>query len=267
MADPDVEVVVELIGGVGIAYEMVLSALQAGKSVVTANKAMLAERGPEVFEAARRAGRAIAFEGAVGGGIPIVQAIRVGLAANRVEAIAAIVNGTCNFILSAMSGEGLSYEEALARAQALGYAESDPTLDVDGTDAAHKLAVLAELAFGAGVTTSEVPRQGIDQLSPLDIKFAAELGYAIKLLARARWRPGGLELGVAPCLVRRGTPLADVEGPYNAIRVVGDSVGDTLFHGRGAGAMPTASAVVADLIDVVTGRAALNDRARPLWRD
>jgi homoserine dehydrogenase len=265
VADPEVDLVVETIGGTDAARRLVLAALAAGKDVVTANKAMLAEHGPEVFAAARRHGRAIGFEASVGGGIPIVQALQVGLAANRIEAIAAIVNGTCNFILTAMSREGLSYESALRRAQELGYAEPDPTLDVDGTDTAHKLAVLAQLAFGATVRLDQIPREGIDRLHGADIAYAAELGYAVKLLARGRQTPAGLELRVAPRLVKQGTPLADVKGPYNAIRVVGDAVGDTLFYGRGAGALPTASAVVGDIIDVVVGRARLTNRALDLW--
>ena len=232
-----------------------LAALAAGKHVVTANKALLAEHGAKVFAQARAAGRAVAFEGSVGGGIPIVQALGFALAANQVQSIAAIVNGTCNFILTQMTREGLPYEEALRQAQALGYAEADPTLDVDGTDTAHKLAILAQLAFETSVGLDDIPRQGIDRLHLADLKYAGELGYAIKLLALAKLSPAGLELRVAPTLVKHGTPLAEVRGPYNAIRVVGDAVGDTLFYGRGAGAMPTASAVVGDLIDVVTGRA------------
>jgi homoserine dehydrogenase len=263
--DPEVAVVVELMGGTDPALRLVREALAAGKDVVTANKALLAEHGPEVFAAARRHGRAVAFEGSVGGGIPIVQALGVGLAANQVQGLAAIVNGTCNFILTSMTRHGLAYDTALRRAQELGYAEADPTLDVDGTDTAHKLAVLAQLAFGAGVTTAQIPRQGIDRLVPADIRYAGELGYTVKLLALAKLADSALELRVAPTLVRHGTPLADVSGPYNAIRVVGDAVGDTLFYGRGAGMMPTASAVVGDLIDVAVGRAALTARALDLW--
>jgi homoserine dehydrogenase len=263
--DPKVDLVVETIGGTTAARDLVLAALAAGKDVVTANKALLAEHGPEVFAAARRHGRAIGFEASVGGGIPIIQAIQVGLAANRIEAISAIVNGTCNFILSAMSREGLSYEAALAQAQELGYAEPDPTLDVDGTDTAHKLAILSQLAFGTTVRLDQIPREGIDRLRSEDIAYASELGYAVKLLARGRQTEAGLELSVAPRLVRQGTPLADVQGPYNAIRVVGDAVGDTLFYGRGAGALPTASAIVGDIIDVVVGRAAITNRMLDLW--
>ena len=266
--DPEIAVVVELMGGIEPARSAVLAALAAGKDVVTANKALLAEHGGEVFRAARRAGRSVAFEGAVGGGIPIVQALGVGLAVNRVTALAAILNGTCNFILTSMAREGLSYDEALRHAQSFGYAEADPTLDVDGTDTAHKLAILAQLAFGASVTTRMIPRRGIDTLQSADIQYASELGYTVKLLATARDHGElGLELGVAPRLVRRGTPLAEVAGPYNAVRVVGEPIGDALFYGQGAGAKPTASAVLGDLIDVLVGRAALTARSLGLWPD
>jgi homoserine dehydrogenase len=265
--DPEVAIVVELMGGTDPTLKVVLEALAAGKDVVTANKALLAEHGAEVFAQARKYGRAVAFEGSVAGGIPIVQALAVSLAANQVQSLAAIVNGTCNFILTEMTRSGLAYATALRQAQGLGYAEADPTLDVDGTDTAHKLAILAQVAFGASVTTTQIPRQGIDQLQPADIRYTAELGYTVKLLALAKLVGAGLELRVAPTLVRHGTPLADVQGPYNAIRVVGDAVGDTLFYGRGAGALPTASAVVGDLIDVAVGRASLTARTLNLWAD
>ncbi len=265
--DPEVDVIIETMGGTEPALQFVTAALAAGKDVVTANKALLAEHGVRVFAQARAAGRAVAFEGSVGGGIPIVQALSVALAANQIQSLAAIVNGTCNFILTRMTSEGLPYEEALRQAQQLGYAEADPTLDVDGTDTAHKLAILAQLAFEADVRLEAIPRQGIDRLQPADLKYSGELGYRIKLLALAKLSTAGLELRVAPTLVRQGTPLADVSGPYNAIRVVGDAVGDTLFYGRGAGALPTASAVVGDLIDVVTGRAGLPARLRNLWSE
>jgi homoserine dehydrogenase len=255
--DPEVDVIIEAMGGIEPALQHVLSALAAGKHVVTANKALLAEHGAKVFGAARAAGRAVAFEGSVGGGIPIVQALGFALAANQIQSLSAIVNGTCNFILTRMTSESLPYQEALLQAQKLGYAEADPTLDVDGTDTAHKLAILAQLAFETGVRVAAIPRQGIDSLALADLKYAGELGYAIKLLALAKLSPAGLALRVAPTLVKHGTPLAEVRGPYNAIRVVGDAVGDTLFYGRGAGAMPTASAVVGDLIDVAKGRAGL----------
>jgi homoserine dehydrogenase len=267
LRDPQVDVVMELMGGIEPALDYILRALAAGKDVVTANKALLAEHGSRVFAQARAAGRAVRFEGSVGGGIPIVQALGVALAANQVQSVAAIVNGTCNFILTRMSTDGLPYEGALRAAQELGYAEADPTLDVDGTDTAHKLAILAQLAFEADVRPGAIPREGIDRLQQADLKYAGELGYAVKLLALARLSEAGLELRVAPSLVKYGTPLAEVRGPYNAIRVVGDAVGDTLFYGRGAGAMPTASAVVGDLIDVATGRAGLSSRLLGLWSD
>lgn len=263
--DPEVSIVVETLGGTDLALKVVLAALAAGKHVVTANKALLAEHGATVFAAARKHDRAVAFEASVGGGIPIVQALGVSLGANQIQSLAAIVNGTCNFILTKMTLEGLPYRDALRQAQELGYAEADPTLDVDGTDTAHKLAILAQLAFGASVRLDAIPRLGIDRLQLADIVYAKELGYAVKLLALAKLSESGLALRVAPTLVKHGTPLADVRGPYNAIRVVGDAVGDTLFYGRGAGASPTASAVVGDVIDVATGRASLTSRVLDLW--
>jgi homoserine dehydrogenase len=263
--DPEVDVVVETMGGTDPALHYTLSALRAGKDVVTANKALLAEHGTEVFAQARASGRAVAFEASVGGGVPIVQSLGVALAANQVQGLAAIVNGTCNFILTRMTTDGVGYDAALRQAQQLGYAEADPSLDVDGTDTAHKLAILAQLAFEANVRPGEIPRQGIDRLQGADIRYAGELGYSVKLLALARLTAAGLELRVSPTLVRRGTPLAEVRGPYNAIRVVGDAVGDTLFYGRGAGAMPTASAVVGDLIQLAMGSAGVPSRLRNLW--
>ena len=263
--DNEVSVVVEALGGTEPALSILLDALAAGKDVVTANKALLAEHGPELFAQARKYGRAVAFEGSVAGGIPIVSALGVALAANQIQSMAAILNGTCNFILTSMTSAGLAYDTALGQAQALGYAEAEPTLDVDGTDTAHKLAILAQLAFGVSITIGEIPRAGIDRLQLADIRYAAELGYTVKLLALAKLSDAGLELRVAPTLVKRGTPLAEVGGAYNAIRVVGDAVGDTLFYGRGAGMMPTASAVVGDLIDVVIGRSSLTARALDLW--
>jgi homoserine dehydrogenase len=265
--DPDVEVIIETMGGIQPALGYTMAALAGGKSVVTANKALLAEYGERIFSMARDCQGTVAFEASVGGGIPIVQALGVSLAANEIQSIAAIVNGTCNFILTRMTSEGLSYEGALREAQDLGYAEADPTMDVDGTDTAHKLTILAQLAFEANIQPKQIPRVGIDRLHQIDLKYANELGYSIKLLAMARLSDSGLELRVAPTLVRHGTPLAEVRGPYNAVRVVGDAVGDTLFYGRGAGSMPTASAVVADLIDVVSGRAALGLRPQRLWSE
>jgi homoserine dehydrogenase len=267
LRDPGVQVVAELAGGVGWARQAVLRLLEAGKDVVTANKALLALHGAEVFDCARRHGRSVAFEASVGGGIPIVAALAQGLAANQIVSLQGILNGTCNFILTSMSEAGKSYSAALAEAQRLGYAEADPTLDVDGTDAAHKLALLAQLAFGVPVPPAAIDRRGIAAVEALDIRFARELGYTIKLLAEAWLHEGKLALHVSPVLLRRHTPLAEVRGPYNAVYVVGDAVGDTLYYGRGAGAMPTASAVVADLIDLAVGRAQRTFQTLRLWSD
>jgi homoserine dehydrogenase len=265
LADPSVNVVVELVGGTGWARQAVLDSLAAGKHVVTANKALLARHGPEVFDAARRAGRAVAFEASVGGGIPIIAALSQSLAANQVTAIQGILNGTCNFILTGMSEHGRSYAEALADAQARGYAEADPTLDVDGSDAAHKLAILAHIAFGITVPVEAIDRHGIAGLADTDIRYAGELGYTIKLLAEA-WLDGKeLALHVSPVLLRHDTPLAQIRGAYNAIHIVGDAVADTLYYGQGAGQMPTASAVVADVIDLAVGRAQRTFQTQRLW--
>ena len=269
LEDPTIHVAVELVGGVDWARRAVVDLLAAGKHVVTANKALLAAHGPEVFEAARRHGRAVAFEASVAGGIPIVGALSQGLAANQVLALQGILNGTSNFILTGMTEHGHGYSVALAEAQRLGYAEADPTLDVDGTDAAHKLAILAQLAFGVTVPPDAVERCGIADLHEMDIRFAGELGYTIKLLAEAWLDVGGgarrLALHVSPVLLRHLTPLAQVRGAYNAILVVGDAVGDTLYYGRGAGQMPTASAVVADIIDLAVGRAQRTFQTLRLW--
>lgn len=265
LADPSVHVVVELIGGTTTAKTVVLDALAAGKHVVTANKALLAEAGAEVFEAARKAGKAVCFEAAVAGGVPIIRALGESLAANQVTAIQAILNGTSNFILTAMTERGMSYAAALAEAQRLGYAEADPTLDVDGSDAAHKLAILAQIAFGVTARPREIERQGIDTLDAMDIRFADELGYTIKLLAEA-WAEGRqVALHVAPVLLRHTALLAQVRGAYNAISVHADLAGETLYQGPGAGMMPTASAVVADLIDLAVGRAQRTFAAAKLW--
>ena len=262
--DPSIDVAAELAGGVEWARKAALDLLANGKHLVTANKALLAQHGAEIFDAARRHGRSVGFEASVGGGIPIISALCQGLAANQVLAIQGILNGTCNFILTSMAEEGSSYADALAEAQRRGYAEADPALDVNGTDAAHKLIVLARIAFGVNVPLTAVDRRGIDGLHAMDVRFASELGYTIKLLAEA-WldaAPGSdsrsrrqLALHVSPVLLRHHAPLAQVRGAYNAIQVVGDAVGDTLYYGAGAGQMPTASAVVADLIDLGTGRA------------
>jgi homoserine dehydrogenase len=265
--DPSVHVVCELIGGTTTAKEIVLGALRAGKHVVTANKALLADSGPELFAAARKAERAICFEAAVAGGVPIIRALAESLSANQVTAIQAILNGTSNYILTAMAERGIPYTEALAEAQRLGYAEADPTLDVDGSDAAHKLAVLAQIAFGVTAKPNEIERQGIDKIEALDIRFARELGYTIKLLAEA-WLVGThVALHVAPVMVRKTDMLAQVRGAYNAIQLVGDVVGETLYQGPGAGMMPTASSVVADIIDLAVGRAQRTFAAAKLWSE
>lgn len=266
-SNPEISVVAHLVGGLEPARSIMLELLESGKDVVTANKALLAEHGPELFDRARELGRTIAFEAAVAGGIPIIANISTCLSANQVSQLDAILNGTSNFILSQMDERGWSYDQALKEAQRLGYAEADPTMDVDGTDTAQKLAILSHLAFGARVHWSEIPRIGIDKLHLADMAYAKELGYRVKLLAIAQLVPEGLELHVSPTLVRMGTPLAEVRAAFNAIRVVGDAVGPVFYHGQGAGQMPTASAVVADLIDTVVGRAAITFRILQLWSD
>lgn len=263
--DPEIRIAVELIGGVEPTRSIVLSLLEHGKDVVTANKALLAEHGPELFEAARHLGRSISFEAAVAGGIPIIAAIGESLTANEILSIHAILNGTSNFILTQMEERGQEYAAALAEAQRLGYAEANPYMDVSGADAAQKLAILAQLAFGAEIKWKEIPRIGIDSVQAEDMRYASELGYHIRLLAVAELIDGELELHVSPTLVRRGTPLGEVKGAYNAVRVVGDAVGRVFFHGLGAGQMPTASAVVADIIDTAVGRAAMTFRTLRLW--
>jgi homoserine dehydrogenase len=263
--DPAIEVAVELVGGVDWTKQAVLDLLAAGKDVVTANKALLAEHGGEIFDAARRHGRTVAFEASVAGGIPIIAALSQSLAANQILALQGILNGTCNFILTGMSEEGRDYADALAEAQRHGYAEADPTLDVNGSDAAHKLAILAQIAFGVAVHGSSIERRGITAVQALDIRYAGELGYTIKLLAEAWLNEQQLALHISPVLLRHSTPLAQVRGAYNAIQVVGDAVGDTLYYGRGAGQMPTASAVVADLIDLAVGRAQRTFQTLRLW--
>src|SRR3954453_19232631 len=263
--DPEIKVVAHLIGGLEPERTIMLRMLESGKDVVTANKALLAEHGPELFDRARELGRSIAFEASVAGGIPIITNISQCLSANQIVSLDGILNGTTNFILSKMHEEGVAYADALKEAQRLGYAEADPTLDVDGSDAAQKLAILAHLAFGARVHWKEIPRMGIDRLDATDVRFAIELGYRIKLLAIADLQGGGVALQVSPMLVKIGSPLAEVRGAFNAISVVGDAVGPLMFHGQGAGQMPTASAVVADMIDMVVGRAPITFRNLELW--
>lgn len=266
IADREIDVAVQLIGGIHPDREITLALLDSGKDVVTANKALLYEHGPEVFSRARELGRTIAFEAAVAGGIPIVAAVAQSMAANQILSIEAILNGTSNFILTEMFSRDRSYAEALAQAQALGYAEADPTMDVDGTDAAQKLVILAQLAFGTRVPLTAFSRQGIDTLELVDLRYATELGYTIKLLAVARLSGGRLELHVQPTLIRKHRPLAQVYGPFNAIALEGDAVGKTWYTGPGAGQMATASAVVSDLIDLAVGRAQQTFPHLDLWR-
>ncbi len=247
---PDVDIVVELIGGIEPARTLVLAAIAAGKHVVTANKALLAQHGNEIFAAAHAKGVMVAFEGAVAGGIPIIKALREGLTANRIEWIAGIINGTSNFILSTMRDTGASFEAVLAEAQKRGYAEADPTFDVEGIDAAHKLTIMAAIAFGVPMRFDAAYHEGITKLTREDIRYAEELGYRIKLLGIARRKSAGYELRVHPTLVPAKRLIANVEGAMNAVLVKGDAVGPTLYYGAGAGAEPTASAVIADLVDV-----------------
>ena len=263
--DPEVRVVVQLIGGLEPERSIMLQLLESGKDIVTANKALLAEHGPELFDRARQLGRSIAFDASVAGGIPIITNISQCLSANQILSLSGILNGTTNFIISQMEERGSDYATALAEAQRRGFAEQDPTLDVDGTDAAQKLAILAHLAFGARVRWNQIPRVGIDKLDPADLRYARELGYRVKLLAIAHLVDSGLELHVSPTLVRVGQPLAEVREANNAISVIGDAVGRVFFHGAGAGQMPTASAVVADLIDTVVGRTQITFRTLELW--
>ena len=248
--NPDIDIIVELIGGTGIARELILKAIANGKHVVTANKALLAQHGNEIFAAARKADVMVAFEGAVGGGIPIIKSLREGLSANRIEWIAGIINGTSNFILSEMRDKGASFQDVLAEAQRLGYAESDPTFDIEGVDAAHKLTIMAAIGFGIPMQFESAYIEGISKLSRDDIRYAEELGYRIKLLGIAKRKANGIELRVHPTLIPAKRLIANVEGVMNAILVKGDAVGQTMYYGAGAGAEPTASAVVADLIDV-----------------
>jgi len=257
IAQPDIDVVVELIGGTGVAKALVLEAIAAGKHVVTANKALLAIHGTEIFAAARDKGVVVAFEAAVAGGIPIIKALREGLTANRIEWIAGIINGTTNFILSEMRSRRIDFAQALAEAQRLGYAEADPSFDIHGIDAAHKATIVSAIAFGVPVQFAKAHVEGIADLRAADIAYAEQLGYRIKLLAITKRRaavdgvsPGGIELRVHPTLVPSTRLIANVEGAMNAVLVQGDAVGTTLYYGKGAGAEPTASAVIADLVDL-----------------
>ena len=250
IANPDIDIVIELIGGYGAARQLVLEAIEAGKHVVTANKALLAVHGTEIFAAAHRKGVMVAFEAAVAGGIPIIKALREGLTANRIEWIAGIINGTTNFILSEMRDKGLGFDVVLKEAQRLGYAEADPTFDIEGVDAAHKATIMSAIAFGIPVQFDKAHVEGITKLDALDIKYAEQLGYRIKLLGITKRVASGVELRVHPSLIPAKRLIANVEGAMNAVMVQGDAVGTTLYYGKGAGSEPTASAVIADLVDI-----------------
>ena len=250
IANTEIDIVIELIGGYGIARQLVMAAIDAGKHVVTANKALLAVHGTEIFAAARAKGVMVAFEAAVAGGIPIIKALREGLTANRIQWLAGIINGTTNFILSEMRDKGLPFDDVLKQAQALGYAEADPTFDIEGVDAAHKATIMSAIAFGIPVQFDKAHVEGISQLQAPDIRYAEQLGYRIKLLGIAKRVAAGIELRVHPCLVPAKRLIANVEGAMNAVMVQADAVGTTLYYGKGAGAEPTASAVIADLVDI-----------------
>jgi homoserine dehydrogenase len=247
---PDIDIVIELIGGYGIAKDLVMKAIANGKHVVTANKALLAMHGTEIFQAAQAKGVMVAFEAAVAGGIPIIKALREGLTANRIEWIAGIINGTTNFILSEMRDKGLDFDVVLKEAQRLGYAEADPTFDIEGVDAAHKATIMSAIAFGIPVQFDKAYVEGITKLEATDIRYAEQLGYRIKLLGIAKRTNGGIELRVHPTLIPAKRLIANVEGAMNAVLVHGDAVGATLYYGKGAGSEPTASAVIADLVDI-----------------
>jgi homoserine dehydrogenase len=250
IANPEIDIVIELIGGYGIAKQLVLEAIEAGKHVVTANKALIAVHGTEIFAAAHRKGVMVAFEAAVAGGIPIIKALREGLTANRIEWIAGIINGTTNFILSEMRDKGLDFDVALKDAQRLGYAEADPTFDIEGVDAGHKVTIMSAIAFGIPVQFDKAYVEGITQLNAQDIKYAEQLGYRIKLLGITKRVANGVELRVHPSLVPAKRLIANVEGAMNAVMVQADALGTTLYYGKGAGSEPTASAVIADLVDI-----------------
>lgn len=248
--DPAIDVVIELIGGYDTAKRVILEAIAAGKQVVTANKALLALHGEEIFEAATRQGVDVGFEASVGGGIPVVRSLMEGLAGNTIESIYGIINGTSNYILSRMTREGESFESVLKDAQQAGYAEADPTFDVAGIDSAHKLAILVSLAYGTPVNFKEIFTEGITHVTPTDIAYAKEFGFTIKLLGIAKLADGEVEARVHPTMVPSASPIAQVDGVYNAIQLVGDAVGDVILYGRGAGSMPTGSAVVSDVIAI-----------------
>jgi len=262
VARPDLDIIVELFGGEEPARTLILKALASGKDVVTANKALLASHGEEIFRAADKAGRAVGFEASVGGGVPIIRTLRESLAGDRQRAVYGIVNGTCNYILTTMTERGIEFAEALAEAQRAGLAEADPSLDIDGHDAAHKLCLLAALAFGVMIKPAQVYTEGIAALTQQDIAYARELGFAIKLLAIAKDENGGIEARVHPTMIARKHLLADVGGAFNAIYIQGEALGSTMYFGRGAGELPTATAVMADIVEIARHRMAGEDGAR-----
>lgn len=248
--DPEISVVIELVGGTGIAKDFIMAALENNKHVVTANKALLSTHGKEIFAKAAQKKLSIGFEASVAGGIPVIKALREGLAANKIESMYGIINGTANYILSKMTNEGGKFEDVLRRAQEKGYAEADPSYDVDGIDAAHKLAILIDLAYGTYIDLKDIYTEGISRINQLDIKFAKEFGYRIKLLAIAKAHDGSIEARVHPTMIPVSHPLASIDGVYNAVYLKGNAVGSAMFYGLGAGMMPTASAVVADIMDI-----------------
>ena len=263
--DPDISIVVELVGGTGVAKDFILSAIDAGKHVATANKALISTHGRELFERAAKKGVDIGFEASVGGGIPILKALREGLSANNIDSIYGIINGTANYILTKMTKEGGKFEDVLKEAQALGYAEADPTYDVEGIDTAHKLAILVNLAFGTYITHDDIYTEGISRITEIDVNFAREFGYSIKLLAIAKVAGASIEARVHPTMVPLAHPLSTIDGAYNAVYVHGNAVGATMFYGKGAGMMPTASAVVADIVDIARDMlSGSNGRLTPL---
>ena len=248
--DPEIAVVIELVGGTGVAKKFIMEALEKGKHIVTANKALLSTHGAEIFKKASEKNCDVYFEASVGGGIPVIKALREGLCANRIESIYGIINGTANFILSKMTNDGGKFDDVLKKAQEKGYAEADPTYDIEGTDTAHKLAILINLAYGTNIDLKDVYTEGITKITPLDIKFAKEFGYRIKLLAIAKADGGTVEARVHPTMIPATHPLASVDGAFNAVHIRGNAVGPVMFSGLGAGMMPTASAVVADVVDI-----------------
>jgi len=267
IADPDIDVVLQLIGGINPAWDIMWRLVDAGKDIITANKALLCEHGDALFSHAKDKGRCIAFEAAVAGGVPIISTINQSMTANQITSIQAILNGTSNFILTEMLNNNSNYEDVLKQAQELGYAEADPSMDVDGTDAAQKLIILTQLAFGKKIPLESITQQGIDSLELADLTYVQELGYTVKLLAVVRLVGDQLEMHVQPTLVKHHRPLAQVDGPFNMIALEGDAVGKTWYSGPGAGQMATASAVVADLIDVAVGRAQLTFSAMDFWNE